>query len=156
MWIEKKDKELYLESNQQGIRLITRKNVNEKIHKECVKFCRWLRKSYWFPIRCKIILFNTPYFKKENALDKDSVADFYYEENDDLKIYPEIWVAVWKNPKRDEKEQIERVCGWIVHELTHYYQWYFLQFEKRTNRSLEIEANKWSKYLTQEYFSITN
>lgn len=41
----------------------------------------------------------------------------------------------------------------ILHELTHYFQWYFLQDETRTDRSLEIEANRYAYWLLNEYES---
>ena len=41
----------------------------------------------------------------------------------------------------------------MAHELTHYFQWYFLEDEARTDRSLEVEAGKWARYLVAEYLS---
>ena len=41
----------------------------------------------------------------------------------------------------------------ILHKLTHYFQWYFLQDETRTDKSLEIEANRYGYWLLNEYES---
>lgn len=41
----------------------------------------------------------------------------------------------------------------IAHELTHYFQWFFYEDMHRTNRSLEIEATRWAKYLLQQYLN---
>ena len=35
----------------------------------------------------------------------------------------------------------------IIHELTHYFQWYFYEDKEKSNRSLEINANKWANYI---------
>ena len=58
-------------------------------------------------------------------------------------------------PARHEHENLfkEDVLFTLVHELTHYYQWYFCQEESRTDRSLEIEANKYADYIFYEYFN---
>lgn len=34
-----------------------------------------------------------------------------------------------------------------------YYQWYFLEEDKRTSRSLEIEANRWAKIILDYYYN---
>lgn len=46
---------------------------------------------------------------------------------------------------------IYEICFTMLHELTHYYQWYFYEEKNRTDRSLEIEANKWARYILQEW-----
>ena len=64
-------------------------------------------------------------------------------------IYPRISVAA----KVNEKNSLEDVLFTLNHEITHYYQWYFLEEDKRSSRSLEIEANKWSGYILNLYFN---
>ena len=65
------------------------------------------------------------------------------------KTYPRISIA----SKITESNSLEDVLCVLAHEITHYYQWYFLEEDKRTDRSLEIEANKWSKYVVESYFN---
>lgn len=65
------------------------------------------------------------------------------------KIYPRICIAARaQTPKAQEDVLLA-----MAHELTHYFQWYFLEDEARTDRSLEVEAGKWARYLVAEYLS---
>ena len=66
-------------------------------------------------------------------------------EDEKRKTYPRISIAA----KVDNNNLIDIYT--LAHEITHYYQWYFLEEEKRTDRSLEIEANKWAKYIVNSY-----
>lgn len=64
-------------------------------------------------------------------------------------VYPRISIAseVTKN------NSLQDILFVLAHEITHYYQWYFLEEDVRTNRSLEIEANKWANYILDSYFN---
>ena len=64
-------------------------------------------------------------------------------------MYPRICIAA----RAQTPEAQEDVLLAMAHELTHYFQWYFLEDEARTDRSLEVEAGKWARYLVAEYLS---
>lgn len=150
MWIDKEEKTSYSDSKLSGIRLCTQKNVLPAIREEVKVFLFWLRKRYFFPVRCNIKLKSSPYFLSADKNDKDTYGDFYYDKND--KEYPEIWIATGKIRRENLDDRKNRILFTILHELTHYFQWYFFEFEKRTDRSLEVEANKWARYLLQEFY----
>ena len=150
MWVDKKDRAFYDDSKLKGIRLYFGKGVLPEIREEAKVFLSWLRKSYFFPIRCVIKIKNVPYFRSANANDKDSYGDFYYDKND--KENPEIWIAAGRVRKENLENRKKRILFTLSHELTHYFQWYFFEFENRTDRSLEIEANRWARYLLQEFY----
>lgn len=154
MWIEKKQRKFYDDSVLQGIRLCFCRNISTEIRESCKDFCRWLRRNYFFPIRCKIIIKNCSYFEGDSHIigDKDSYADFYYD-RDEKEDYPEIWIAAGRLKREVLEKRKKRILFLIAHELTHYFQWYFYEIDNRSDRSLEIEANKWSRYLLQEYFN---
>ena len=149
MWIEKEEKAAYSDSKLSGLRLLTQKDVLPEIREAVKILLFWLRKKYFFPIRCIVNLKSCPYFLSADENDKNSYGDFYYDKDD--KEYPEIWVATGKDGKENLDVRINRILLTILHELTHYFQWYFFKFEKRADRSLEAEANKWSRYLLQEF-----
>ena len=150
MGIAKEEQTLYSDSKLRGLRLHAQKDVLLEIREEVKVFLFWLRKKYFFPIRCIIALKSCPYFSRVNENDKDSYGDFYYDKND--KEYPEIWIATGEIRRENLDDRKNRILFLIVHELTHYFQWYFFEFEKRSYRSLEIEANKWARYLLQEFY----
>ena len=68
------------------------------------------------------------------------------------RIYPRISIA----SKIAQGNSMNDVFFVLAHEITHYYQWYFLEEDKRTARSLEIEANKWSKYIVDFYNHVSD
>ena len=150
MWIVKEEQTLYSDSKFSGIRLCTSKDVLLEIREEVKVFLFWLRKKYFFPIRCIVKLKSCPYFLCADENDTDSFGDFYYDKNDNKN--PEIWIAAGRVHKETLQNRKKRILFTISHELTHYFQWYFFEFEKRTDRSLEIEANKWGRYILQEFY----
>lgn len=150
MWIDKEEQAEYSDSKLSGIRLCVQKDVLPEIREEVKAYLFWLRKKYFFPIRCIVNLKSCPYFFSADKNDKDSYGDFYYDKNN--KELPEIWIAAGRIRRENIESRKKRILFTISHELTHYFQWYFFEFEKRTDRSLEIEANKWARYLLQEFY----
>ncbi len=73
---------------------------------------------------------------------------FYSMDDEKRRIYPRISIAA----NVGDKYSLQDIFFTLAHEITHYYQWYFLEDNKRTDRSLEIEANKWAKYILELYF----
>lgn len=146
-WIEKQFKNEYLNSaKENGIRCVFSTGFDELTKKEIKQFIEFIRSNYYFPIRIKITFSNEPYFVSD--VDGHKYYGIFYDGDEDKKIYPKIYIA----GKQTEKNPIDDILFCIAHELTHYYQWYFIEDIKRTDRSLEIEANKWAKYILYRYF----
>lgn len=144
MWIDKKEKLLYNDSKYHGIRIHFYNNFPEENIKKIRLFCRWLSTKYWFPIRCNIYFVDQ---KKFQSIDDGHTYYGIFYSNEDNRKYPCICVA---NELRNADDEYE--CYFTVtHELTHYFQWYFYETENKSNRSLEIMANKWARWLVEEY-----
>lgn len=146
MWIDKKDKLFYNDGKYHGIRTHFYKNKfsDEKI-KKIRAFCRRISTKYWFPIRCNIYFVAQKKFQSPD--DGHTYYGIFYSNEEEKNKYPCVCVATEFETEDDEYE-----CYFtIIHELTHYFQWYFYETDKRTSRSLEIEANKWARYLVEEY-----
>ena len=160
MWIEKKDKNEYCDSRKKGLRIVFRSGTDNGLRTEILSFAKWLRKRYWFPIRVEIRFLNHEEFCiNEN---KSVVALFNYQTNWDNvtakeKACPLVYIAMGKYRNQLKKhgfeETIYNYIFSVVHELTHYYQWYFYEFEKRSSKSLETEANSWAYLLAGEFMS---
>ena len=118
-------------------------------YKEEIKcFVAFLRKYYYFPIRVNILFCNTPTFK--DPIDHHTYYGAFYSMDDEKRrIYPRISIAA----NVGNKLSLQDICFTLAHEITHYYQWYFLEDNKRTDRSLEMEANKWAKYILELFFN---
>ena len=151
-WIDKERKTCYNDSAPAaGIRYkFYDYGSNFDVHtiEEIKKFIRFLQRHYFFPIRLYILFCNTQVFR--HHIDNHTYYGAFYSMDDEKrKTYPRISIA----SKITESNSLEDVLCVLAHEITHYYQWYFLEEDKRTDRSLEIEANKWSKYVVESYFN---
>ena len=146
-WIEKIYKNEYINSAKQtGIRYKFSGNFDEDTKTEVSNFITFIRKHYYFPIRLNVLFCNNEKFI--HHLDGHKYyAAFYSYDDEKRKIYPRIYVASMIT----KKNPLEDVLFAVAHEITHYYQWYFLVEDKRTDRSLEIEANKWAIYVLELY-----
>jgi len=150
-----------MDCDKQGIRLhFNDIEINKSLRNHCIKYCRWLRKKYIFPIRCNIHFEYHPYYRDSGKKSGNSNAIFYYQKSDNLSNvsrYPKIRIAVSEFEKLvktfPEDNILFHYLHLISHELTHYFQWYFFENDERTKRSLEIEANRWADYLTRTYMN---
>lgn len=150
-WIDRKYKVQYKDSAKaSGIRYKFHDYgdaFNATTVRELNSFIAFLRKYYYFPIRLNILFCNTHAFK--HHIDNHTYYGAFYSMDDNKrKIYPRISIAA----NATENNSLHDIFFSLAHEITHYYQWYFLQEERRTNRSLEIEANKWANYILDLYF----
>lgn len=144
MWIEIADRRDYSNSsNLHGLRIRVDKGIDELVRKEVLRFGCWLRKRYYFPIRINLHLFDENKFYSRDS--KKTAIGLFFETDEKKRKFPVIWIAA------------KQTCGLrgiiltIAHELTHYFQWHFRQFD-RSNRSLEIEANRWAYYIVDELY----
>ena len=151
MWIEWAEKKEYEDSKLNGLRITFDKRIEQEKITEVKKFANWLRKRYYFPIRCNIHICYCSYFKKLNDDDVDSIRDFYYKEG----TLPSIKIAGYPARKSANKDFYVQIQARIVYFLTFYYQWLFYEFDKRSDRSLKIEATKWQNYIMNEYLNMT-
>lgn len=149
-WIDRKHKKEYRNSAKaSGIRCRFHDYgdiFDPAIAEEIKSFIAFLRKYYYFPIRLNILFCNTEGFK--HHIDNHTYYGAFYDMGDEKKrVYPRISIAanVTKN------NSLQDVLFSLAHEITHYYQWYFMEDNERTDRSLEIEANKWSRYILNNY-----
>ncbi len=148
MWIEIKDKKYYEDSGKiRGLRLIFDNRIEQERKIEVIRFAEWLRKRYYFPIRCDVYIAFCSYFEKRDNTDNDSVVDFYYKEG----VLPSIKIAGYPRKKSEDKKFYVQIQARMAYALTFYYQWFFYEFNKRSDRSLKIEATKWQNYIMEQY-----
>lgn len=133
----------------QGLRLRFDKGVDPLLREECLRFARWLRQEYKFPIRVPIYIKN---WKSIKCIDGGSAFGTCFIPNS-YKDEPYIRIAVGdyaelssKWGKRDATLSILRT---IAHELTHYYQW--INGVQLTQEIEERQATKNSKLIIEYY-----
>ena len=153
MWIDIKDKNNFQDSSKlRGLRITFDKKIEQNRIAEVKRFADWLRKRYYFPIRCDVHIDFCSYFEKRDNKDVDSVVDFYYKES----TLPSIRIAAYPMKKSKDKDFYIQIQARLAYALTFYYQWFFYAFDERSDRSLKIEATKWQNYIMQEYMGKDN
>ena len=114
MWIEFAEKKEYENSSRlTGLRISIDKRIDAGRKQGIRKFVEWLRKRYYFPIRCNIYIRYCSYFKKMDDSDVDSIGDFYYSDN---KL-PIIWIAGYPRKKTEDKDFYVQINASIVYFL---------------------------------------
>lgn len=152
-WINIEFKDYYNDSSKQGIYLHFAKGINAEVRKNCIDFVNFLRKLYFFPIKCNIYFSNQTKFRSVRPK-KYCYGIFFPNQELKKKTFPSIYVPSKFIDRKNEtlEEYIYSVLFTIVHEITHYFQWYFFADKKRSDRSLEIEANVYGRYLLDLWY----
>ena len=105
-----------------GLRLRFDKGVDVDVRKACIKYAKWLRTHFYFPMRIPI------YFKNTNTLktadEKGAYATFFRPDRYCVEPYIRIAVGDYKKRKTEwgkDNAIFAYLCD-MTHELTHYYQ----------------------------------
>ena len=117
--------------------------INKDTKKRICDFVRYLRKVFYFPIRCNI------YFciqeKFESPKGGYSYGIFYSNEESGGRVYPQIYIPA--------RMDFFSVCHSLSHELTHYFQWYFLEDNQKSDRAIEREVSRYATRIMEDYCS---
>ena len=148
-WIDYEYENYYLDSPKKRLRIIYKKDITIDV-KNCIKkYINYLRKKYFFPVRCYIYVTNNIAYKS-NKYGKCHGVFLGGEEN--KSGFPSIYLP-FKISK--ENEYFDVLYG-LTKLLTYYFQWFFLENKNRSYRSLEIEATKYANYLAYDYFELND
>ena len=152
LWIGRKDREKCLPyaAAATGLRVRYAEGLDESLKENINDLIAFLRRRYYFPVRCNINISNHATFRSE--ADGHRFYGVFYD-NEDVRekkhFYPEIYVA--GGIRSHTAAGIEEILLTILHELSHYYQWLFAEEEGRTDRSIEPEATKWANLVLEEF-----
>lgn len=142
------------EGRPRSLRLQFEQGVDRELRNACLKFAKWLRSEYCFPVRVRV------YFKSRariRAMDGDSVCGTFMMP-DDYRETPFARIATGDYrdlcEKYGEKQATFEILWCIAHELTHYFQW--INGIKLTRIGEERQANRYGYYIVDEYIEATN
>ncbi len=145
-WIDLDCKPFYLDSKKQGLRVVVHNGVEAKTGVDIRNYPRFIRRRYFFPIRCYVHLTN---HEKYRSNIKGYCSGVFFPGTESPKRYPSIYLPV----KRLVGEQELYRCLYdLTCLLTYYFQWYFYCEKDYSHRSLEIEATKVADYLLSEFY----
>lgn len=116
-------------------------DIDHKVKKNIRRFVRYLRKEFFFPIRCNIYFCDREKFHSSRG--GYCYGIFYSNEESKGRIYPQIYIPANMNQFY--------IYYSLCHELTHYFQWYFLYDKEKNDRSLEIQASKYAARIMDDY-----
>ena len=142
-----------------GIRIRFEKGVSEEVKQACIRFIRWLRVEYCFPVRVHL------YFKKSRqikSIDGELASAAFWGPYDKTKE-PHIRIAVGDyeelRNERGRDHALAAVLHSIVHELSHYFQWLknrneWEQADKKTMNAQERQAVYYAREIVMDYAEI--
>jgi len=114
--------------------------IDSDTKKRICMFVRYLRNEFYFPIRCNVYFYNNERFHSPTG--GYCYGLFYSNDDCSRQIYPQIYIPA--------KMELYSVYSSLCHELTHYYQWYFLE-DYKSNRSLEVQASRYANLIMEDY-----
>lgn len=150
LWIDRKDRKRCVKYSAKAtsIRVKYENGIDPLLIDQVDALADYLRKRYYFPVRCNIHITDHKSYRSDS--DGHIFYGVFYDNKDvyrKRKLYPEIYVA----GRLYRSSSIEQILYTILHELSHYYQWFFDEIRDRTDRSIEIEATKWARIILEEY-----
>ena len=128
LWITKTDENIQFYSDsapKSNLSLHFAHELAPESKKGICNFVRYLRKEFYFPIRCNVYFCNQEKFRSSKG--GYCYGLFYSNKECNRRIYPQIYIPA--------NLALHEVYNSLCHELTHYFQWYFLDDEQKNNRS---------------------
>ena len=149
LWILRKGSDLHRDrAAATGLRVRYADGIDKEIRTNLDSLIRYLRRLYFFPVRCNVFITNHQSYRSER--DGHVYYGVFYD-NEGVypkkKLYPEIYVA----GQVRERFEIEHIMFTLLHELSHYYQWVGDREKERTDRSIESEATRWANRILEAY-----
>jgi len=146
LWITNTEENLLFYANsapKSNLSLHFSSEIDENTKKKIKAFVRYLRKTFFFPIRCNVYFCNQEKFHSSKG--GYCYGIFFSGNQSNRRVYPQIYIPVNNEPYA--------VYHAFCHELTHYFQWYFLDDEEKNDRSLEVQASKYATRVLEDYCS---
>ncbi|MBR2445180.1 MAG: hypothetical protein IKB28_00775 [Clostridia bacterium] len=149
LWILRKDRDQHCgRAAAMGLRVRYADAIDREIRTNLDGLIRYLRRLYFFPVRCNVYITNHESYRSER--DGHVYYGVFYD-NEGVypkkKLYPEIYVA----GQVSERFEIENIMFSLLHELSHYFQWIGDRETGRTDRSIEVEATRWANRIMEAY-----
>lgn len=108
----------------EGLRIRCDKEVHPEVRRACLKFAKWLRNEFEFPIR--VVVYLKKDYQIKNRFSKELVSATFFAPFDKC-VEPYIRVATGDYLELLEKSgkdnALAAILGSVAHELGHYYQW---------------------------------
>ena len=146
LWVTKTDENLryYADSApKDGLAVRFTSKVDREVKSKVMRFMRYLRKEFYFPIRCNVYFCACDRFRSPHG--GYSYGVFFPNNEGKRMTYPQIYVPA--------ESDIYSIYYSLCHELTHYFQWFFYDDKEKSNRALEIQASRYARRVVTDFCS---
>ncbi len=150
LWNSFKIKNCDNESNK-GISLSFEKGIEPDLRREYIRFVKWLRKNYTFPVHINVYVLNCEKVKLLDGRLAYGSFRWYSKRNPRIKIPSLVNYDDYHGLTKGEI--YDSVLSSLVHELTHYYQW--LSKLDQDDHSSERQANYYRFKILDKYYKDT-
>lgn len=141
-----------IQFRRKGLRFRFNSTVDPEVKAACLRFGKWLRQEYNFPIRIPIYVKGEKYVKSIDG----TLAYGTFFQPDDINEEPYIRIATGNyliDLKKDGRDEaLALILETISHELTHYFQW--INGIKLTEVGFERQASAYAGYILDEYADV--
>ena len=146
LWVTRTEENLIFYSDsarKSNLSLHFATEIDGETKKQICQFVRYLRKEFYFPIRCNLYFCNKDKFPSSKG--GYCYGIFFSNEETNGRIYPQIYIPA--------QNDLYSICHSLCHELTHYFQWFFLDDNQKSDRTLEAEATRYATRITNDYLN---
>ena len=143
-----------IQSRRSGLRIRFTSDVNPEVREACLKFGKWLRMEYFFPIRVPVYVKGKKYIQ---SMDGEMVYGTFfqpYSKTDEPYIRIATGSYTENLIKLGRDEALALILETMAHELTHYFQW--INDIKLTETGYERQASSYATYILDEYASVVD
>ncbi len=138
-----------IENRRVGLYFRFEKTVNPEVREACIRFAKWLRYEYYFPLRVPVYVKAKKSVKTKTG---ENVIGIFFEP---FSCLDEPYIKIAVGDYDELKKEIGRdaalatiLCS-IAHEITHYYQW--INNIQLTEIGRERQATQYSRFIVDEY-----
>ena len=134
-------------SRSQGVSLHFEKGIEPEFRTLCIRFARWMRKKYSFPVHLHIYIKDCERIRLLNG--RYAYGGFRYYVNRPPYIRIPARIESHLKNEYDTLEIYYMILGSLVHELTHYFQW--VAELEQTDAASERQANYYRYRILEQF-----
>lgn len=125
-------------TQRRGLRIVGR-NVHSEVKRACIKYAKWLRTQYVFPVRVPVYLYPKSFIKIDRG--HEISATFFEPFKRDEEPYIRVATGDYRDfdHVKDRDDELATILCSISHELVHYFQW--IKHGRTWERGVEKQAS---------------
>ena len=133
----------------QGISFRYEKGIDQDLRNSFLRFSRWLRKKYVFPVHLTVYILNREKVRLWNGALVYGSFRWYPHRSPRIRVPSKAEAECSGECTLDEIH--EMILSSLVHEITHYYQW--VSALEQTNADSERQANYYRFRIIDQYYA---